>query len=131
MPNSAFLGQQPVSYNDELIYKGLLEVSPSFFEEVSKLPRVSHHSKASSMIIGSSFAVAIAITVTCSRLWVRKFRSRTFGADDVVIIPASIGCVAYLAITIASERAGCLGKHAYNCTYEEFGWFYEVRKMRC
>ena len=78
------------------------------------------------MIVGGSFAIALAIIITCARLWVRIFRQRAFGADDVVIIFACIGCVAYLAVDIASETAGCLGKHIYNCTYEEFGYFYEV-----
>lgn len=130
MPDSALVGQQPTSYNDKLVYKGLLETSPLFFKGLSKLPHVSHHNRASSMIIGSSFAIAFALIITCSRLWVRVFRSRAFGADDVVIIPAAIGCVAYLALDIASERAGCLGKHIYDCTYEEIGWFYVVSKKR-
>ena len=80
------------------------------------------------MIIGSSFAIALGVIITCARLWVRIFRTRAFGADDVVIIFACIGCVAYLALDIASETAGCLGKHIYNCTYEEFGYFYEVSR---
>ena len=78
------------------------------------------------MIIGSSFAIALGVIITCARLWVRICRTRAFGADDVVIIFACIGCVAYLAVDIASETAGCLGKHIYNCTYEEFGYLHEV-----
>lgn len=130
MSNSALLGQQPTSYNDELVYKGLLESSPLFFKGLAKLPHASHHSRAPSMIIGSSFAIAFAIIITCSRLWIRIYRSRAFGADDVVIIPATVGCLAYLSLDIASERVGCLGKHIYYCTYEELGWFYEVSDMR-
>lgn len=129
MLDSALLSEQPVSYNDKLVYKGLLEASPLFFQGLSKTSQVSHHSRAPSMIIGASFAIAFAIIITCSRLWVRIFRSRAFGADDVVIIPAAIGCVAYLALIIASERAGCLGKHVYDCTYKEMGWYYEVSGM--
>lgn len=130
MLDSALLGQQPTSDNDNLVYKGLLETSPLFFHGLSKISHVSHHSRAPSMIIGTSFAIAFAIIITCSRLWIRMFRSRAFGADDIVIIPAAIGCVAYLALVIASERAGCLGKHIYDCTYKELGWFYEVSGMR-
>lgn len=79
------------------------------------------------MIIGSSIAIALVLVITCSRLWIRKFRSRALGADDVVIIPAAIGCIAYLANDIASESAGCLGKHLYDCTYVEVDQFIKVR----
>lgn len=131
MPHSALVGQQPISYNDELVYKGLYRALPLLFEKLSQIPRVSHQSRASSLIIGSSFAIAIAIIITCSRLWARTFRSRAFGADDVVIIPAAIGCVVSLALSIASETAGCLGKHVFDCTYEEIDWFYVVSATRC
>ena len=128
MSPSALLGQSPISSNDELVYKGLLETSPGILKALPLLPHVFNQSRAPSMIIGSSFAIALAIIITCARLWVRMFRTRAFGADDVVIIFACIGCVAYLALDIASETAGCLGKHIYNCTYEEFGYFYEVSR---
>ena len=126
MSPSALLGQPPISYNDRLVYNALLEVAPLVIKSGAKLPHVSHHSRAPSMIAGSSVAIALIVLITCSRLWVRIFRKGAFGADDAVIVPAAIGCVAYLACDIASETAGCLGKHLYNCTYQEFGWFYEV-----
>ena len=127
MSPSALLGHPPISPNDKLVYKAILETAPNIIKDLPLIPHVSNHSRAPSMIIGSSFAIALAIIITCARLWVRIFRTRAFGADDVVIIFACIGCVAYLAMDIASETAGCLGKHIYNCTYEEFGYFYEVR----
>lgn len=126
MSPSALLGQPPISYNDKLVYKGLLVVSPLANKALGKLHHVPHQSRAPSMIIGSSFAIALALIITCARLWIRAFRKRAFGADDVVIIPACIGCVVYLALDIASESAGCLGEHIYNCTYEKFGNFYVV-----
>ena len=75
------------------------------------------------MIVGLSFAIALVMLVTCARLYTRKFRKRAFGADDIVIIPGAIGCVAYLSLIIGQATVGCLGKHLYDCTYEEVGWF--------
>ena len=136
MPNSVFVGQPPISINDKLLYKGalieytrkgaLVRLSPSFLEEVVELPRTSHHSRAPSLIIGSSIAIFLVMSITCLRLLVRKFRLRSVKADDWVIVPAAIGCVAFLSITIATESAGCMGKHIYNCTYDELGWTFKV-----
>ena len=127
MPTSAFVGQHPVSINDKLVHRGILLVlGPSFLKKVTELPHTSQQNKASSLIIGSSFAIILIILITCSRLWVRKFRLRSFKADDWVIIPAAIGCVTFLSSTIAIAKVGCLGKHVQDCTYDEFGRFYEV-----
>ena len=78
------------------------------------------------MIAGSSFAFCLVLLTTGTRLWVRNNRSRALGADDVLIGPAAVGCLAYLSLLIAQESAGRLGKHIYDCTYQEFRWFYEV-----
>lgn len=56
------------------------------------------------------------------------FRTRAFIADDVVIISACIGCVAYLAVDIALETVGCPRKHIYNRTPEEFGYLHAVSR---
>lgn len=129
MSPSALMGQPPISENDKLVYKGLMEISPLTIKGLSLISHKSRHSRAPSMIIGTSFAIAFAIIITCARLWVRLFRSRAFGADDIVIIPACIGCVAYLSVDIATERVGCLGRHLYTCTYMEVGKFYEVSEL--
>ena len=131
MPDSAFVGQHPISINDKLVYRGVLKLigRPLFLEDVTELPHTSHHNRASDLIVGSSFTIALVLTITCSRLWVRKFCLRSFKADDWVIIPAAIGCVAYLSLYITNKTAGCSGKHIYNCTYEEFGWSYEVSEV--
>lgn len=126
MPHSALFGEQPASNNDELVYK--------FFNmfyniRLSRPSHVSHHSRAPGMIIGSSFAIVFVIIITCSRLWVRIYRLRAFGADDVVIIPAATACVAYLALAIANESAGCMGKHIFNCTYAEVTWYFLVSEL--
>lgn len=87
----------------------------------------SHHSHGSAMIIGSSVAIVLVLLITCARIWARKFRSRALGADDVVMIPAAIGCIMYLALNIASESSGCLGQHLDVCSYIEVQRFIKVR----
>ena len=131
----ALMGQHPLSANDKTIYKALLEVSPSTINPDRQYPfgppapaDASHHSRSSSLVIGMSFAMALVILVTGARLWVRTFRSRALGADDITIIPAAIGSLAYMALDISIVRAGGLGKHLYDCTYEEIGWFVTVRR---
>lgn len=79
------------------------------------------------MIIGSSIAIALVLFITCSRLWARKFRSRALGADDVVMVPAAIGCIMYLALNIVSESDGCLGQHLEDCTDDQVDRFIRVR----
>lgn len=93
---SGLLGQQPVSLNVKLVYKGLLELSPSFLKDVCTLDQVSHEQHTGSTL--PPIAIALTITITCSRLLVRKFRSRAFGLDDMAIIPACFGCVVFLAL---------------------------------
>ena len=126
MPESVLLGLPPITPGDKLIHKALAIIAPALLEVNPAPPGVPHEDKSRSMIIGTSIALFFAVFITCARLWVRKFRSRTFGSDDFVIIPAAIGCVAYLCLNIATEAAGCLGEHIYDCTYQEFRWFYEV-----
>lgn len=92
------------------------------------LPQVSHQNTGSSLLTGASISIVLIMIITCSRLLVRKFRLRAFGLDDMAIVPACFGCVAYLALGITSERIGCLGQHIYNCTYEEYGYFYVMEQ---
>lgn len=131
---SALMGQRPASSNDKIIYKALLRISPSAINPDKRYPfgppapaHTYRDTRAPSLIIGASFAMALIIIVTGTRLWVRKFRSRAIGADDITIIPAAIGSLAYMALIISVARVGGLGKHLYDCTYEEIGWFAEVR----
>ena len=109
MARSAHLGQTPVSFDDQLIYKALRgEQAREGVEHLAKISTDSHESRSAGMVIGQSFAIGIVIIFTCARLWVRKFRLRAFGADDAVMIPAALACVAYFALDIASETAGCI-----------------------
>jgi hypothetical protein len=134
MSGSALLGHAPLSDEDKVIYRALQIISPSSINPNKKYPfgppapaNSSHDSRGPAMIIGSSIAIALVLLITCSRLGIRKFRSHALGVDDVVIIPAALGCIVYLAIAIASESAGCLGQHLYDCTYVELDRYIQVR----
>lgn len=95
MATSVLLGLPPVTHDDKLIYKALLETSPLLSKVNPPPPGAPHENKAPRAIIGTFFALAFASIITCTRLWVRKYRTHAFGADDMVIIPAAIGCVTY------------------------------------
>ena len=79
------------------------------------------------MIVGCSIAIVVVLFITSARIGARKFRSRALGGDDVVMIPAAIGCIMYLALNVASESAGCLGQHLDVCSYVEIEHFVKVR----
>ena len=130
MPDSAPVGLTPITASDKVIYRAIEEVYPALFTIVPPKGPVSHQKRATGMIAGTSFAIAFVIIITGMRVWTRLFRTHAFGADDVVIIPAAVGCLAYLSLCIAQQTAGCLGSHLWDCTYREFGWFYEVRVYR-
>lgn len=132
MSGSALLGQPPISVNDKLIFKSLQEISPSLIELLPLLAENGNDDTwATSIIIGSSLAIAIVTTITMTRIGIRWSRLGTLGADDIVIIPACLGCVAYMGIIIASATMGCVGRHVYTCTYKEMGIFFEVSNPNC
>lgn len=128
MPGSVLIGEEPIRQDDKLIHKAISELSPAILKlsKAARAQNAPYQTRAPSMITGSSFALILLLIITTARLWVRGHRSRAFGADDYAIIPGALGCVAYLSLNIAQESAGCLGKHIYHCTYQEFRWFYEV-----
>lgn len=131
MSGSALLGQPPLSADDKLIMKGIQLTTPSLLKAIPLVAKQGNHdSRATSMIIGEVFAIALAIIITIARLTVRWSKLHTLGADDLMIIPACLCCVVYLSLNLASETAGCLGRHIYTCTYEEFERFYYVSVRR-
>ena len=121
MPLLALMGQPPISKNDQLIHKFVPELPESHV----LLPR-GPHNRAPSMIIGSSLAFALLIISISARLWVRLFGSRALGADDIVIVPASIGCMVYLSSTIARKAVGCSGRHLVDFTPMLYGNHFKV-----
>jgi hypothetical protein len=97
MPGSALVGQRPVTSVDKLVYRALHIVSPSKVNPDKRFPlgpppppNAVYESRATSMVIGASFAIALVVIITLARLLVRKFYTRSFGLDDWVIIPAAV-----------------------------------------
>ena len=121
------MGLPPVTYSDKLVYKAIYRLEPPIFTIIPARPGAPHDSRSTGIVVGSSFAILLVLVITGTRLWVRKYRLRTLGVDDVLIIPAGVGCIVCLSLTIALESVGCVGKHVYDCTYQEYDWFYEVR----
>ena len=126
MPESALVGQPPISTNDKLVLQGLLRISPPLLEVIPQLAATGNHdSEANGMFIGGSFAMAIAVAITAGRIWVR-WKRRSLSIDDLIIAIACLGCVAYFLVVIASQVVGCLGRHVYTCTYNELDTFYKA-----
>ena len=118
MASSARITDPPRTNKDTLIHQAIYLTSPDW---LTAPPNAPHNSDARSRIIGESFALALIILITGTRLWVRASRN-SIGADDWVIIPGALGCVAYHALDIGSNTVGCVGKHVYDCTYREIIW---------
>ncbi|KAL8825469.1 MAG: hypothetical protein Q9191_004401, partial [Dirinaria sp. TL-2023a] len=106
---------QPISNDDELIYKALGGANSSFLEfiQAAGVQGAPQQTRSPGMIVGAAFAILFAFIITTARLWVRKFYLRAFGVDDILIIPAAVGCVTYLCVEIVQEVAGCVGQHIY------------------
>ena len=127
MIGSALLGREPLSADDKLIMRGIQLTIPSLLKAAPLLSEQGNHdSRAISMTIGDTLAIALALSITIARLAARWSNLHKLGADDLMIVPACLCCVAYLSLNIASQTAGCLGRHVYTCTYEEFEKTYYV-----
>ncbi|KAF1975415.1 hypothetical protein BU23DRAFT_458162 [Bimuria novae-zelandiae CBS 107.79] len=72
-----------------------------------------------SLSVGEGFSIFLILSFTSVRLWKRPYKTRKFGLDDWMIIPGAIGAVIYLSLSMISHTKGCLGKHIYDCTYNE------------
>jgi hypothetical protein len=97
---SALLGHEPNSYDDRLIYKGMLMISPSQINPNESLPlgpsappNAPYEDRSTHLIAGQAIATFFVLVFTISRLFVRKYYTRSFGVDDWLIIP---GCVSNL-----------------------------------
>lgn len=110
MTGSALLGREPLSADDKLMMRAIQLTIPSLLKAAPLLSEQgSYDSRATSMTIGETLAIALALSTDTARLAVRWSKLHTLGADDLMIIPACLCCVAYLSLNIASQTAGCLG----------------------
>ncbi|KAF7875017.1 hypothetical protein EAF04_002189 [Stromatinia cepivora] len=137
MAISALMGQKPLSADDILIARGLrivapTQVNPKISEPFGTPapPNADHNSHATTLIIGEVFAIFFIALFTLARLFVRKWRTHFWGPDDWMIIPGALGGITYLALDIVTQTRGCLGKHIWNCTYDEVAWFIYIGQIQ-
>jgi hypothetical protein len=128
---SALLGEPPQNTNDRLVMRGLelikgSTINPNKSEPYGepRPPGYVFTSWSTSMVVGVSFGIIFVVFFTTARLIVRRFYTRKLGADDLMIVPGALGCIAYLSSVIVQCTDGCLGKHIWDCTYNEMGYFY-------
>lgn len=94
---SALIGHTPLSHEDELIMKGLRIVAPSEINPNTSLPfgppapaGETYQQRSTSLMIGEVFGIFFVLLFAISRLLVRKFYKRAWGADDWMIIPGAV-----------------------------------------
>lgn len=73
--------------------------APSPLKALPLVPEHGNHdSRATGMIIGQAFAIALVLTITTARLATQQSKLHILEADDVTIIPACLCCVVYLSL---------------------------------
>ena len=138
MPNSAFVGQPPATFEDGLIIRGYarrLGVTENMPDptQVFPLPPDKSLDGAEDVSINStiitcmSLAMALILLITVTRLCLRVlWKDLRIGYDDLVIIPAAIGALSWYTLIIAMVIYGGAGKNVHNITYHELDYFYRV-----
>ncbi|MDI1487604.1 MAG: hypothetical protein OHK93_006874 [Ramalina farinacea] len=72
MIGSALLGREPLSADDTLIVRGIQLTIPSLLKAAPLLSEQGNHdSRATSMTIGDTLAIALALSITIARLAAR------------------------------------------------------------
>lgn len=118
---SALIGQTPISDTDALIRRGLLVASPSVINPNTSQPfgppRPSNYvfeTKAPSLIAGEATAIFFIILFTTARIYVRLFKKRSFGLDDLLILPGAVRLprrvvLPFFFLPILTYLDGCFG----------------------
>ena len=138
MGHSAYLSTPPANDLDRKIVKGMylsfgMVPNGTMLAEGVIIPPFrpnNYHfeTRAPGIIAGLSVCIAIIITVTLTRLYLRFFvRSLRFGPDDYIMIPAFFLAVAYPSLQIAMIKYGGAGKHMFDITYQEYNTYKVVR----
>ncbi|PQE10774.1 integral membrane protein [Rutstroemia sp. NJR-2017a BBW] len=128
---SALIGQPPNTTDDYYIVNYLLI---AFGKHTSPLKGIAippfkpdnyvYTPLGPSILVGMSVAIAVMALVTISRLIVRFCgRGLVFGLDDLFIVPGALLAITWPSLQIMAVIYGGAGKHMWDVTYEEYGYF--------
>ncbi|TEY40357.1 hypothetical protein BOTCAL_0436g00070 [Botryotinia calthae] len=128
---SALIGQPPNTTNDYYIVAYLngafgLAGNPNKGIIIPPLapPDYVYESRATSILIGMSVSIFFMFTFTLVRLLIRLLnRGLRLGLDDLFIVPGVILAITWPVLQILAVVYGGAGKHMWDVTYEEYGYF--------
>lgn len=128
---SALIGQPPNTTNDYYIVAYLNDAfgihgNPNKGITIPPLapPGYVYESRATSILIGMSVSIFFMFTFTLVRLLIRLLnRGLRLGLDDLFIVPGVILAITWPVLQILAVVYGGAGKHIWDVTYEEYGYF--------
>lgn len=128
---SALIGQPPNTTNDYYIVAYLngafgIHGNPNKGITIPPLapPGYVYESRATSILIGMSVSIFFMFTFTLVRLLIRLLnRGLRLGLDDLFIVPGVILAITWPVLQILAVVYGGAGKHIWDVTYEEYGYF--------
>ena len=138
MSQSALIGDPPVSQTDSWIINGFLvsnglppmDTSQGLQIPPPRPPNAPDGSRAASTIASLAVATFFVVIVTAGRVIARwKFKSSRLGWDDFFIILSCLVTVSWFGLAIAMIPLAGVGKHIYDCTYENLYWFWRIANV--
>ena len=128
---SALIGHPPNTTNDYYIVAYLngafgLAGNPNKGITIPPLapPNYVYESRATSILVGMSVSIFFMFTFTLVRLLIRLLnRGLRLGLDDLFIVPGVILAITWPVLQILAVVYGGAGKHIWDVTYEEYGYF--------
>ncbi|KAM3081955.1 hypothetical protein ACMFMG_004415 [Clarireedia jacksonii] len=128
---SALIGQPPNTTDDYYIVNYLIL---AFGAKSSPLKGITippvrpenyvFTTRGPSILIGMSLAIATMAIITSLRLLIRlRGRGLVLGLDDFFIIPGALLAITWPCLQILAVIYGGAGKHIWDVTYEEYGYF--------
>ncbi|KAJ8068305.1 hypothetical protein OCU04_003868 [Sclerotinia nivalis] len=128
---SALIGHPPNTTNDYYIVAYLnnafgRKASPMKGITIPPLapPDYVFESRSTSLLIAMSISIFFMFSFTVLRLLIRLLnRGLVLGLDDLFIVPGVILAMTWPVLQILAVIYGGAGKHIWDVTYEEYGYF--------
>ncbi|MCJ1465364.1 hypothetical protein MMC07_003982 [Pseudocyphellaria aurata] len=141
MTTSAPFGSPPATDDDLWIVKGLirlfrippgkLDPAEGFHLGVHPPPNYKFQSRGPGLIVSAVIVIVLITLITGGRLALRwRRRDLRWGPDDWMIIPAAMGSILWMALTIPAVTRGGVGKHLWDVTYVEFFWYFKIAGIK-